>query len=88
MVEEPGASFPFSLEPILVDLEGGRYIGLIIPASLADLVAVGRPAGGSVPKSDGGDSSGSGNKKPSPKVASTGGSAPLKEQCYEHLPSL
>ena len=33
--EAPGASVPFSLEPILVELEGGRYIGPILPASLA-----------------------------------------------------
>ena len=37
--EAPGASAPFSLEPILVELEGGRYNGPILPASLADLVA-------------------------------------------------
>ena len=39
VVKEPGASVPFYLEPILVELEGGRYIGPTLPASLADLVA-------------------------------------------------
>ena len=54
-VEEAlGASVPFFLEPILVDLEGGRYIGPILPASLANLVAGRRPAGRSAPKGDGG----------------------------------
>ena len=37
--EAPGSSVPFYLEPILVDLEGGRYIGPILPAALADLVS-------------------------------------------------
>ena len=32
VVEALGDIAPFSLEPILVDLEGGRYIGLILPA--------------------------------------------------------
>ena len=45
--EAPGASVPFSLEPILVKLEGGRYIGPILSAALADLVAGRRPEGGS-----------------------------------------
>ena len=50
-VEEAlGASVPFSLEPILVELEGGRYIGPILPAALADLVSGRPPAGGSAPE--------------------------------------
>ena len=39
VVEAPGASVPFSLEPILVYLEGGRYIGPILPVYLADIVS-------------------------------------------------
>ena len=39
VTKAPRASTPFSLEPILVDLEGGRYTSLIIPISLANLVA-------------------------------------------------
>ena len=67
VVEAPGASFPFSLEPILVDLEGGRYICPILPALLVDLAAGRRLAGRSVPKSGvggcggGGGGGGSGN---------------------------
>ena len=38
VVEALGDSVPFSLEPILVDLERVRYIGPIPPASLVDLV--------------------------------------------------
>ena len=56
--EAPGASIPFSLEPIMVELEGGRYIVPILPASLANLVAGRRPADGSAPKDGGGGSSG------------------------------
>ena len=58
--EAPGARVCFSLEPILVELEGGRYIGPILPASLADLVAGRRPSGESAPKGGGGGSSGGG----------------------------
>ena len=39
-MEVPGASVPFFFEPILIDLEEGCYIGLILPVSMADLVAV------------------------------------------------
>ena len=39
VVEAPGGSVPFSLEPILVEREGGHYIIPIRPASLSDLVA-------------------------------------------------
>ena len=58
--EAPGANVPFLLEPILVKLEGGCYIGPIIPASLANLSAGRQAADGSVPKRrDGGSSGGS-----------------------------
>ena len=43
------------IEPILVELEGGRYIVLILPYFLTDLVVGRRPEVGSAPKSgDGG----------------------------------
>ena len=85
--EAPGASAPFSLEPILVELEGGRYNGPILPASLADLVTGRQPSGGSAPKggggSGGGGSDGGGGgggvhtqtKKTFPMVAASGGSS-------------
>ena len=38
VVEAPGASIPFSLEPIMVVLEEGRYVGPILPGPLADLL--------------------------------------------------
>ena len=58
--EAPGDSVPFSLKPILVELEGGRYTGPILPAALANLVAGRRPAGGSALKGGGVGSGGSG----------------------------
>ena len=86
--EAPGASAPSSLEPILVDLEGGRYIGPILPASLSDLIAVRRPAGRSAPKGDSGGGGVSGHKKPLPTVAATGGSTQVRVRYDAHLPSL
>ena len=44
VVEAPGDSVPFSLEPILVELERGRYIILILPIYLSDLVKGRRPS--------------------------------------------
>ena len=46
VVEAPGASVPFSLEPIMVDMEGGRYFGPILPTSMVNIVAGRRSAGG------------------------------------------
>ena len=82
VVEAPGASVPFSLEPIMVDMEGGRYFGPILPTSMVNIVAGRRSAGGGDgSNSDGyggisaGGSSGGrrGNRKPTPKVGATGG---------------
>ena len=60
VVEVPGDRVPFSLEIILVDMEGGRYIGPILPVSLADLLTGRRLAGRGAPKSGGGGSNGGG----------------------------
>ena len=99
-VEE--ASVPFSLEPILVKLEGGRYIVPILLAALADLVAGRQPAGGSAPKGGGGGSGGSNGggggsggsggghkiKNSQPMVAASGGSTRVRVRYDAHLPSL
>ena len=75
MVEVPGASVPVSLEPILVELEGCRYIGPIFPTSLANLIAGRRSLGGSV--TTGGIRDGDGGscdsvyRKRTPKLGST-----------------
>ena len=37
-LDAPGYHVPFSYKPILADLEGGRYVGPILPASLAELL--------------------------------------------------
>ena len=58
-----GDRVPFSLETILVDLEVGRYIGLILPVSLADLLTGRWLAGGGTPKIGGGGSNGGGGGK-------------------------
>ena len=44
VMEELGGCVPFYLKPNLIDLEGGRYIGLILPISLANLFAGRRSA--------------------------------------------
>ena len=33
-----GCQVPFSLKPILADLQGGQYVGPILPTALGDLV--------------------------------------------------
>ena len=43
-VEAPGANAPLSLEPILVDIEGGgHYVGPILTGLLTDLLVGRRP---------------------------------------------
>ena len=44
-LEAPGANVPFSLDPILVKLEGGRFVGTILPMHIADLVSIGGRGG-------------------------------------------
>ena len=51
-----GETVPFSLEPILLELEGARYVGLLLTLPLADLGS-GRRGGSST--SGGGGSGGS-----------------------------
>ena len=69
VVEAPKDSVPFSLEPILVDLDGGRYMGPILPGSLEDFLVGRRAEGGN---SSGGGGGGGGDAKQS-KVGATGG---------------
>ena len=44
-LKEPGANTPFSLEPIMVDLDGGRKVVLILSVPLVDILAGRRTAG-------------------------------------------
>ena len=52
---------PFSLKPILLELEGGRYMGLILTVPLAELVS-GRRGGGDIIISRGGGVMGGSNR--------------------------
>ena len=67
----PGCHVSFLIEPILVDLEGGQYVGLILPTALGDLISManGRGGGGG----SGGDGSGGGATATKRKYSSTGG---------------
>ena len=56
-LDDPGSNVPFFLNPILVELEGRRYVSLILPIPLADLLVGRRMEGGS---GNGGGGSGSG----------------------------
>ena len=58
-LDAPGCQVPFSLEPILAELEGGRYVGPILPPALGDLVSKANGRGGG--DGDGSCGGGSGN---------------------------
>ena len=87
-VEAPGASVPLSLEPILVDMEGGRYISPIRPSYLVDLSAGRWSVGGGSPQSGVRNSGSSVNNKPLPKMDATGGPEQVRVRYDVHLPSL
>ena len=38
-VGAPGAMVPLSLDPILLGLEGGQYVGPLLPVPLAEMVS-------------------------------------------------
>ena len=96
VVESPRASVPFSLEPIIVEMEGGGYISPILPIFLANLFSGRRSTGGGAPISGviGGGSgggigdSGGDNKNPTHKVGATGGPSQVQVHYEVHLPSL
>ena len=60
-LDAPGCQVPFSLEPILAELEGGRYVGTILPPALVDLVSRANGRGGGGGGGGGGGSSGGGS---------------------------
>ena len=84
VMKATGVRVPFSLKPILVELEVSCYIGPILPIFLANLVTGRRSAVGSAPRSD----DNGGNKRPTPKVGATGGPARVWARYEAHLPSL
>ena len=67
-LDAPWCQLPFFMELILAELEGGRYVGLILPTSLGDLVSKASNRGGS-------GSSGSGATAAKRKSSNTGGRA-------------
>ena len=73
VMEVLGASSPFSLKSILVDIEGGYYIDPILPPSLSNLVSGRWSAGGSATR--GGSGGDGGDRKSTPKMGATGGPA-------------
>ena len=103
-LDAPGCQVPFLLEPILVELEGGRYVGPIHPPALGDLVsrASGRGGGGSGGRSSGGDGGsgggvdggggngggGGGATANKRKSSATGGDARVLVRYDSHLPAL
>ena len=52
-LEAPGGGVPFSLDPILVEMDRGLYVGPILPIRLADLVSGGERGGDGVGKENG-----------------------------------
>ena len=77
-LDAPGCSAPFSLEPILAELEVGQYIGPILPAALGDLVYKTGSRGGV---------SGGGATAAKRKSSTTGG-ARVRVRYDAHLPTL
>ena len=45
-VEAPSETVPFSLEPILLEMESGRYVVPLLPATLVEMVSGGRGSNG------------------------------------------
>ena len=42
----PGAIVPFSVEPMLLELESWRYVGTLLPSTLTEMVSVQHSSGG------------------------------------------
>ena len=78
-----GCQAPFSLEPILAELEGGRYVGPIPPIALRDLVSRSRGRGGG--GGDGGDGGATSEKR---KASTMRGDARVRMRYDAHLPTL
>ena len=87
-LDAPGPNVPFSIETIMVELEGGRYVGPILTASLADLVSKtgGRGGGcGGINSSGGGGYCTTSRKR---KTHPTGVRASVRVRYDAHLPTL
>ena len=97
-LDAPGCQVPFSLEPILAELEGGRHVSPILPLALGELVS--RPnwrGGGGGGSSGGGGSYGGssggnggddgGDTANKSKSSATGGGARVRVRYDLHLPA-
>ena len=75
-VRVPGAMVPFSVEPNLLELEGGRHVGPLLLDTLVELVSGRRDriVGGSGCRVNGGGSSGGGEIGSSEGSSGVGGS--------------
>ena len=62
-LDAPGCQVPFLIKPILAELEGGQYVGPILPMALGDLVSRANVRGGG---GDGGGSGGGGGSGADP----------------------
>ena len=81
VVEAPEARIPFPLEPVLIDLEGGRYVSPILKTSLAEIVPGRWLASGSATRGGGGyNNSVSGNRKTTPTLGATGGDTKVRSR--------
>ena len=87
MVEVTGCSVLFSLKPIMLELQGGRYNGPILPISQTNLVRGRRSEGSGAPRSGDSNSGSGGNRKTTTKVGAMGGPARVWVRYEAHLPS-
>ena len=87
-LDAPGPNVPFSIKTIMVELEGGRYVGPILPASFADLVSKtgGRGGGCGIINSSGGGGYCTTSRKR--KTHPTGVRASVRVRYDAHLPTL
>ena len=77
-LDAPGCHITFSIKPILVDMEGGRYVGPILPAALADVLHETDGRGG-------GSSGTTANKR---KASTTEGDSRMQVRYNAHLTAL
>ena len=78
-LEDPGGNFPILLDPILVELEGGRYWVPILPVPLADLLT-GRSIVGGSENSSGGSGSGVGSVNSGGRSRGGGGNGDVRSR--------
>ena len=91
LLEAPGANNLFSLNSILVEIEGGRYVRLILLVPLAEILAgrrLVRGGGNYGGRSTSGGGSGGVLEVKGKKVGANGGDARVRARYNAHLPPL